>query len=302
MAGGSKKAARQQERQWEITKTDRAAHALRVTATLDAQWEQWFLLTSDWHLDSPHCDRRLLRSLMEKAKERGAIHLVIGDALDLMQGKYDPRSNKADLRPEYIGKPYLQAVLDDWSEFVGPFADQMAFVTRGNHCQSVARRVEWDVAAALSERLRIDHGARTITGAYAGYLMTTFEATQRHIRSLLIAYDHGSGGGGPVTRGVIGTNRRAAYIDGRADWVIGGHIHERWHVELPREHLLRNGRLALRTQHHLCLGGFKEERLPGVEYHVERGRGPKPLGGYWARVYVTDPRKRSLGVEFITAN
>lgn len=268
---------------WTITRTDRAAHRLEIPAPLTADWEQWILLTSDWHLDNPHCDRALLRRTLQLARERNAVHLIIGDALDLMQGKYDPRSNKADIRPEYLGKPYLAAVMDDWSEFTGPYAHNIALVTRGNHEQSVSRRVEWDVAENLSARLRADHGAATVTGAYAGYVRLVFMQPGGKAMTQVIAYDHGSGGGGPVTRGVIGTNRRAVYTPD-ADWIITGHVHERWHVETSQERLGRDGKVTIRPQHHVCLGGFKEERLIGSEFHVERGRGPKPLGGYWARV------------------
>lgn len=283
---------------WSIEQTDRAAHRIDVPAALDADWEQWFLLISDLHLDNPHCVRDRLRRDLAKAVSRNAIVLVIGDALDLMQGKYDPRSNKADLRPEYVGKPYLQAVMDDWSAFMAPAAANVALVTRGNHEQSVSRRVEWDVAGNLSARLRHDHDAPTLTGAYAGYVRIVFSQAHGVARSIIVAYDHGSGGGGPVTRGVIGTNRRATYTPD-ADWIMTGHVHERWHVETTQERLTRAGKVTLKPQHHLCLGGYKEERLQGSEFHVERGRGPKPIGGYWARVSVENTKERVLSTEFI---
>lgn len=284
---------------WQIAKTDKAAHRIDVPAKFDVGWEQWFLLTSDWHLDNPHCLRDRLRRTLDKAKERGAIHLVIGDALDLMQGKYDPRSNKADIRPEYLGKPYLSAVMDDWSQFVAPYASELALVTRGNHEQSVSRRVEFDIADNLSARVRADvPGARVQTGAYAGYVRLVFTTDNGQVRSIVVAYDHGSGGGGPVTRGVIGTNRRAVFT-AEADWVLTGHVHERWHVEVTQERLSKAGKVTLRPQHHLCLGGWKEERLAGREWHVETGKPPKPIGGYWARVFIGDTNTRELAVEFM---
>lgn len=282
---------------WTIAKTDTAAHRIDIPAALDVAWDQTFLLISDLHLDNPHCLRKRLRAALDEAVRRDAIILIIGDALDLMQGKYDPRSNKADLRPEYIGKPYLQAVMDDWAEFMAPYAANTALVTRGNHEQAVARRVEWDIAENLSARLRADHNAPTLTGAYAGYVRLVFTNATAVVRSLVIAYDHGSGGGGPVTRGVIGTNRRATYTPD-ADWIITGHVHERWHVETTQEKLDRTGRVSLKPQHHLCLGGWKEERLVGSEFHVERGRGPKPIGGYWARVSIAHGSARGLVTDF----
>lgn len=236
---------------------------------------------------------------MRLAKERGAIHLVIGDALDLMQGKYDPRSNKADIRPDYIGKPYLQAVMDDWAKFVAPYAGELALVTRGNHCQSVSRRVEWDISANLTARLRADNSAlQCQTGAYAGYIRVVFTTPTARVRSIVIAYDHGAGGGGPVTRGVIDTNRKAVYIPD-ADWVLMGHTHDLYHLPIARERLTRTGKVELYLQHHLRLGGWKEERLLGEGWHVETGKGPKPIGAYWARVFTTNTKTHEIGVEFI---
>lgn len=284
---------------WTIAQTDRAAHRIDIPSGSTTDWEQWFLLTSDWHADNPHCQRSRLRRVMDQARERKAIHMAFGDLFDLMQGKYDPRSNKADLRPEYIGKPYLQAAQDDLVSFVGPEnAADLALAAQGNHCTSVTRRVEWDILENFTARLRADYGAPTMTGAYAGYVRLVFTTPTGRVRTIVVAYDHGSGGGGPVTRGVIGTNRRATYTPD-ADWILTGHVHERWHVETTQEKLDRAGKVTLRPQHHLCLGGWKEERLLGREFHVERGRGPKPIGGYWARVFIANSKTHELGVEFI---
>lgn len=287
--------------QWQITKTDQAAHRLDVPADMGDGWEQWFLLTSDWHLDNPHCDRARLKRTLDLARERNAIHMAFGDMFDLMQGKYDPRSNKADLRPDYIGKPYLQAALDDATGFMSPYAGDLAICGLGNHCTAVTRRVEWDIAENFTTRLRNEHGSRVVTGAYAGYVRLVFTSKAGAVRGIVVAYDHGSGGGGPVTRGVIGTNRRATYTPD-ADWILTGHVHERWHVETTQERLSRTGVVSLKPQHHLCLGGWKEERLAGREFHVERGRGPKPLGGYWARVYTINAKRHEIAVDFTMTN
>jgi predicted phosphodiesterase len=48
---------------------------------------------------------------------------------------------------------------------------------------------------------------------------------QPHEKSYKIHYFHGSGGGGPVTRGVIQNQRKMADIEG-ADCIWMGHVHE----------------------------------------------------------------------------
>jgi len=63
--------------------------------------ERWMLFISDVHLDSVHCDRDKLKQHLDLALKRNAPVFIFGDLLDLMQGKYDPRSNKGDLNPKY---------------------------------------------------------------------------------------------------------------------------------------------------------------------------------------------------------
>lgn len=54
-----------------------------------ADWEWWLLLTSDHHLDSPKCNRELLKRHLQEAVNRNAGIHFNGDVLDLMQGVGD---------------------------------------------------------------------------------------------------------------------------------------------------------------------------------------------------------------------
>ncbi len=57
---------------------------------------------------------------------------------------------------------------------------------------------------------------------------------------LIMAYHHGYGGGGPVTKDVIQTNRRAVYLPD-ANIVISGHTHDRWIVPVTRNRISHIG-------------------------------------------------------------
>src|SRR3990167_9365355 len=76
-------------------------------------WEKWVMLSSDHHFDNIHCDRALLKRHLDKAVERDAMIYVFGAIYCAMQGKYDKRSDRTELRPEYAHtNKYLDALVE----------------------------------------------------------------------------------------------------------------------------------------------------------------------------------------------
>ena len=60
-----------------IEQTSRDVVTLRHNG-VGADWRQRYLLLADVHFDSPYCNRRLLRSLLQEAQETGAGVFVLG--------------------------------------------------------------------------------------------------------------------------------------------------------------------------------------------------------------------------------
>jgi hypothetical protein len=102
--------------------------------------------------------------------------------------------------------------------------------------------------------------------------------------SYKLHYHHGFGGGGPVTRGVIQTNRQAVYL-ADADLVWTGHTHDTWTMPIARVKLNQDGtRIEHTRQVHFRTAGYKEEYGDGYGgWHIERGGPPKPVGAAWLR-------------------
>lgn len=258
-------------------------------------WEQWLLLGADHHIDSPHSQRDLLQRHLRQARERQAGILQFGDLFDLMQGRYDPRSRKSEIRPEHQRDDYLDQVIDDAAGIWAPYGDLLLFQSPGNHERSILKRLETDPITRFGrevERLwRADNPTTPTSvhiGKYTGWIKIRFRragATRPSgVKTWNLAYTHGYGGGGPVTRGVIQTNRRAVYLPD-AHIVLSGHIHESWYLEIPRERLLGSGRVVNDLQIHMQLPTYKEESLMQEGWHRERGAPPKPLGGWWLRFH-----------------
>lgn len=252
---------------------------------VQAGWEQWFLLTSDRHLDSPDSDRALQRKHLEQARERNARVLDFGDLFDAMGGRNDRRGSKGSILPQHQADAYFTAVLDEAVEWLAPYADLFTLIGTGNHEASVTRHQEFDLTRQLVRLLNAEAGAEIHAGAYAGWVILRFhqpgkQGTGRH----RIRYTHGSGGSSPVTRGVIQTNRRAVYLPD-ADTILSGHVHQSWQVPIVRERITQRGRVFFDEQTHVQIPSYKRSSLHRG-FAAERGFAPTPLGGWWLRFWL----------------
>jgi UDP-2,3-diacylglucosamine pyrophosphatase LpxH len=233
------------------------------------------LMISDIHIDNPACDRKLLAQHLNEAKARNARVFIFGDLFCAMQGKYDPRGSKAGIRPEHNVSNYLDALVDTTFDFLKPWADLIMFISPGNHETSILKRHETNLTERLAQLLKCQ------TGTYAGWLLMKFEHSKNHSHVVPIAYHHGYGGGGPVTKDIIQTSRRAVYLpDARV--VVSGHTHDRWVFPLYRERInMASGQIKQDEQLHLKLGSYKDEYSGGEGWAIERGMPPKAMGGVW---------------------
>lgn len=251
------------------------------------QWEQWFMLRSDAHHDNRKAKNALERVHLEKAKAIGAGIIDAGDALDLMQSRNDRRRSQDDIKPEHVGDSYLDLVLDDYEDFLAPYADNFVSLGMGNHESAVVKHIGVNPTFQLARRLRrhATRADRCFGMGYSHYVI--FRATYRKTvrQSIVLKVYHGSGGGGKVTRGVIGTARRAAYLPD-ADIVLTGHVHEAWVVYVPRQRVSQGGKIYMHNQVHVCAPTYKAEvRDQYGGFGAEKEFNPKPIGCAWLRMY-----------------
>ena len=264
---------------WVLEEHSRNVHSIRFSG-LRPGWSQEILLNSDAHWDNPHCKRGLLKRHFEEACAVGAPILIYGDFLCAMQGKMDRRGNKSSIRPEHNRGDYFNALVDTAAEWLAPYAHCIAIIGPGNHETAAIKHHEIDLCSMLVHRLReLRPGIQTRLGGFSGWVRFQFQAGAWQ-DSIRLWYHHGYGGGGPVTRGVIGSNRRAVYVD--ADVIVTGHTHDAWDLPIQRVSLSKANRIEHKRQLHISTPGYKEEYDDGAEgYHNENGRPPKPVGGHW---------------------
>lgn len=274
---------------WEFKQVSRNVHVIEIHLPKVGD-EQWVLLQSDIHWDNPMCDRAKLKKHLDLALERNAPVIDAGDFFCAMQGKYDNRSNKKDLRPEHATGNYLDSLVETAAKYLDPYKKILTVRGTGNHESSIQKNHESDLCERLCERLRSNGGVAR-RGGYSGFVRFSLYGNKTNgslaaTKGYKLWYFHGSGGGGPVTRGVIQTNRQSVYI-ADADFVLTGHTHDSWQVPIQRIKLNNHDEIEQFRQTHIKTGGYKEEFTDGYGgWHVERGGPPKPTGAYWIRFYI----------------
>ena len=284
---------------WTVTEQNRNVHTVRMRAT-NSKWEQWFLLSSDRHHDNAHTDQALELKHLKMAKERGAGIIDIGDLHCAMQGKWDRRSDLSQCRPEQQEGRYLDTLVECAAGFYAPFAPNFVVIGRGNHESSILKRHETCLCERTCERMSAISGVKVHSGGYGGWIRFVVQINNSK-RRCDMKYYHGSGGGGPVTRGVIQTNRMAV-IYPQANIIASGHTHDQWIVPIQREKLLANGDVGQDEALHVRCGGYKDEYADGFgNWHIERGAPPKPLGAMWLRFFVKSSHDNLIDWEVVRA-
>ena len=245
------------------------------------------LLISDIHWDNPKCNRDLLKRHLDQAVALGADILFNGDTFCLMQGAYDPRKNKSDIRPEHNKANYLDAVVNDAVEWFSPYASNIKVIGYGNHETNILKRQETDVIDRFVFGLNSKNGTNVQVGGYGGWIVYTFSRSEARTAnvSYKIKYFHGSGGGGPVTKGTIQFNRMSTMVEG-ADMIWMGHVHEDHELSYTIERLSAQHKVHLKEILMVRTPTYKEEYNEGKGgWHVERGAPPKALGGRWLELH-----------------
>ncbi len=274
---------------WSIKKTAKNAFIIYVdfpsgNLKMGDTWK--CLLSFDRHHDNPKSNQALEKAHLDRVKELGTFCLDGGDLFCAMQGKYDRRSNKSDVRPEHQNGEYLDSLVGTAADFFEPYADVMPVFGLGNHETAILKAHETNLTDRLVHSLKERTGAKCYMGGYSTWIKFSFrfvndagKKTCRHTKTLWMF--HGSGGDAPMSFGTLNVKRQGSIIPD-ADIIATGHSHNEFVVPLPRARLSSSGVPYLDEQLHIKVPTYKEEYQKGVKgWHVERGAPPKPQGATW---------------------
>lgn len=281
---------------WKTKQLGKNVFQVSVPTQEKKEWEWWFLLTSDQHWDNPKSDWNLQLKHLKEARERGAGIMSAGDFFCLMQGKFDRRSSKSAIRPEHRVDNYLDAVVNTAGDFFSPYADLFTVIAVGNHEAAIAERYETNMIDRIVGVLNDRNGSQVYCGGFSGWIIFSFKDPNRESSTrIVLHYDHGYGGGGPVTKDMIQHQRRAVYLPD-ADIVLSGHTHDAWQAEFTRVRLGQHGSIRRDTQTHIKIPTYKDDYDIGFGgwATAKMGMPPKPLGAWWLRFFWCTHNRRVM--------
>ena len=241
---------------------------------------------SDLHWDNPKCKRDLLKKHLDYCLEHSIpIHLN-GDTFCLMQSRHDRRSNKSDILPEHNNALYFDSIVNTAVEWFAPYAHLIFGVSYGNHETSVIKNQETDILKRWVTLMNLTHGSKIQMGGYQHWVVVRHHHRKKEgtFATYKCKMNHGSGGGGVVTRAAIPFTR-ALEMHEDFDLYSQGHIHQNCDDNLVRDYLHWDTmnkvyKIKHKQIHMMCTGTYKEEFGDGSKgWVIERGMPPKPLGG-----------------------
>lgn len=256
-----------------------------------------FLIVSDVHFDSVKCDRQLLTKHFRAISEQGGYVIINGDWFDLMQGKYDPRGSKYDIRPEYNRGDYIDSVIRDSADWLAQW-ELPIFLGQGNHETNILRRLETNPAERLVENLKY-RGVDAWLGGYSGWLVVRNRRKKANPKqsdatlTYTMHYHHGYGGSAPRSKGVMRADiAQMQHPD--ADLIMRGHDHNKW--MLPQTVARLNGSYNAehhQTVHHLQTGSYKKQGDRYGGWETEKGFSTTTMGGWFVTLRAAwEPHER----------
>lgn len=272
---------------WTCEQKHRNVFKISTEIRQHKEWEAWYLLTSDQHWDNPDSNHELQIKHQEEAVERGAGIMSCADFFCAMQGKYDKRASKSKVRKEHQRDDYLDSLIETAVPFFKPYAKYWHVIGMGNHEQAIMDRHETNLIERFCGAMNHATGSRIKSGGFGGWIVFDFRTKQGKNDIVTLHYDHGYGGGGPVTDDMIQHQRRAVYLPD-ADIVISGHTHGSFIRELARVRFdARTGHIRHDIQTHIKIPSYKDEYKDGYGGWATASKGmpPKPIGAWWLRFW-----------------
>jgi UDP-2,3-diacylglucosamine pyrophosphatase LpxH len=185
---------------------------------------------SDLHLWSRACALDRLTAGLNDAVERDCYIMLLGDVLDAIVWN-DPRYVPG-LAINDETDP-IQLIIEKVADYLEPYADRILWIGAGNHESAFRKHHHTDPITLLIAELqkrRKKNRATIIHAGYRGFMRVQFfrpnVAAKNNIQicsSDIWYYDHGRGGGAPVTKGLIDFARVSR--DFVADVYWFGHKH-----------------------------------------------------------------------------
>jgi hypothetical protein len=193
------------------------------------------------------------------------------------------------LRSSHAAAAYFDAVINETAERYAPYAQNWAFMGQGNHESAWLKHHETCPTTNLVRAIKsINPRSQIGAGGYGGWFKLRVGVNNCKL-TWTMRYHHGSGGGAPMSMGVLDSRRMMSWLEG-VDCIAVGHNHHSNIVGVAREYLeTRNGVYEIRNRHcdFIRCGTYKQDWGDGSGgWIVEKGPGPTSLRAKWVRLFI----------------
>lgn len=196
--------------------------AFEFTTPIKSQIPVKLGLFSDIHFDSPDCDKESLKLHMDYCLQDKRYILINGDLFDAILLKDMKRAVPHNIEHR---DNQLNVKLEETAHFLTPYKDQILFMGRGNHEETVIKYNGLDLMQMITTMLNAGSKHKIQYGNYANFLRFSWVDNRGtpHLKYDIFAH-HGAGGSAPVTKGMIDFSRLANGVNADLIWV--GHKHQ----------------------------------------------------------------------------
>lgn len=195
--------------------------ALQYNVPLKAGTTLKLALFSDIHFDSPDCDKTTLKKHLDFCLKDGRYIMFGGDLFDAILLRDSKRAvNHLMEKDDNQLNKKINAVV----EFLRPYQNNILFIGRGNHEESILKYSGVDILELATQLLNSGSKHQIQYGNYANFLRFNF--TDNRGKSVLhydVFQNHGAGAAAGITKGMIDFSRIAKGTVADLIWL--GHKH-----------------------------------------------------------------------------
>ena len=196
--------------------------AIQYDTTAKANIPLKLALFSDGHIDNPNFDEVTFKEDASYCIDDKRYMLFGGDLFDGIIRTDHKRAVNSLLES---GDNQLNIKLDKAYELLKPYQNNILFMGRGNHEESILKYNGVDMLEMLAKILNAGQKHKIIVGNYANFIRFNFKDVRgRSVAHYDIYQHHGMGGSAPVTKGMIDFNRIAKGVNSDLIWI--GHKHQ----------------------------------------------------------------------------
>lgn len=234
--------------------------AFTITEKLIASKKYRYSLFSDIHIDCPHFQKERFLADMQWCKDNDCRIMINGDLYDAILLRDMKRATVSRME---ASDGQLNVKIQKCVDLLLPFVENIVFIGRGNHEESVMKYNGLDLTQMTVFLLNQQKKNGTIiNGGYKNFLRIGFSYEDEEKPRYRGVYDmfihHGSGGSAPVTKGVLDFNRISSSTMADLYWI--GHKHNSLtDNSMPIQYITRSGNIAVKNRKAIMTPSYTDQ-------------------------------------------